>query len=276
MVEIFDNIKKIYQFSAPCAELADYIEFFSESSVEATARYATNNPFTVKMFPSWTPTFWFNLGSPYQLKMGKDYHAIRPEDDICLLRDSIVERQNLPSDYLFSIKFFPGGLEAIFGINQAKFINKVIPLKTILPRSLIQSVKKPGSFDQRMALLQNFFLTQYTRQRHRDHYLHLLKDSIDLYESGNMRYNTSEIAEKMFVTSKTINRYFNNIVGINPKRYFSILRARTALTVFVSARANFIPDDYGYYDMSHFYRESVRFTGKGIAAHWPHNGASLA
>jgi hypothetical protein len=278
MVEIFDNIKKIYRFSAPCAELAEFIEFFSESSVEETARYTANDPFTVKMFPSWTPTFWINLGAPYQLVMGKDCYTIRPEDDICLLRDSIVERRNLPSDYLFSVKFFPGGLEAIFGISQAKFINKVIPLKAILPGSLIQNIKNPGSFDRRTQLLQNFFLTRYTRQRRRDHYLHLLRDSIDLYESGNMRYNTTEIAEKMFVTSKTINRYFNNIVGISPKKYFSILRARTALTAYVATgdlplpgdkasfqpgdKSPFQPGDYGYYDMSHFYRETARFTGR--------------
>ena len=283
MVEIFDNIKKIYRFSAPCDELADFIEFFSESSVEETARYAANDRFSVKMFPSWTPTFWINLGAPYHLVMGKDCYAIQPEDDILLLRDSIVERHNLPSDYLFSVKFFPGGLEAIFGFNQAKFINKLVPLKTIMPPSLLQRIKGPRSFQQRMTLLQDFFLAHYAKQKRRDHYLHLVKDTIQLYEAGNMRYNTSEIAEKMFLTSKTINRYFNSIVGLSPKKYFSILRARTALTAYVAARDNFLPkvrdtlrpavgttfrpEDYGYYDMSHFYRATAHFTGEGIAAY---------
>lgn len=32
MGEIFDNIHKIYHYKAPCAEFADCIEFFSESS----------------------------------------------------------------------------------------------------------------------------------------------------------------------------------------------------------------------------------------------------
>jgi hypothetical protein len=40
MVEIFDNIRKIYRFGTPGAELAEHIEFFAESSIEATQQFA--------------------------------------------------------------------------------------------------------------------------------------------------------------------------------------------------------------------------------------------
>jgi len=69
------------------------------------------------------------------------------------------------------------------------------------------------------------------------------------------------MAEKMFVSSKTINRYFNRVVGLPPKNYFSILRARNALTAYVNHKQEFTPYDFGYYDMSHFYKEVVNFTG---------------
>jgi AraC-like DNA-binding protein len=272
MTEIFDDIKKIYQFSPPCGELAYYIEFFSESSFEETARYAGDERFTVKMFPSWTPTFWINLGTPYQLVSGQDTHVIKPQDDILVLRDTIVTRHNLPSDYIFSVKFFPGGLEAIFGINQTKFINTVVDLTTIIPAQLLQSIKRPMTFQQRMELLQNFFLHQHSRQKKKDHYLQLVQDSIALYGENGMQYNTGEIAGKLFLTSKTINRYFLTVVGISPKKYFSILRARTALTAYVAAKHPFAasnafsPCDFGFHDMSHFYKEIARFTGNTIAA----------
>jgi hypothetical protein len=45
MVEIFDNIRKIYTFSDACPELADHIEFFSESSSEATKRNIAGETF---------------------------------------------------------------------------------------------------------------------------------------------------------------------------------------------------------------------------------------
>ena len=39
MTEIFDNIRKLYQFKAPCEGLVDHIDFFSESSLDAMGRY---------------------------------------------------------------------------------------------------------------------------------------------------------------------------------------------------------------------------------------------
>ena len=81
MTEIFENIRAIYHFSLPCPELADHIEFFSETSPEATSEYVGNGNFTVKMFPSYTPTFWFNLGSHYHLKMGNKTQFIGPGND---------------------------------------------------------------------------------------------------------------------------------------------------------------------------------------------------
>ncbi|SEL53458.1 hypothetical protein SAMN04488505_102487 [Chitinophaga rupis] len=264
MVEIFDNIRKLYNFSGPCPELSDYIEFFSESSPAATSLHAANECFTVKMFPSWTPTIWINLGAPYHLVTGKDCHMIHPAEDVLVLRDSIVTRYNQPSDHIFTVKFFPGGLERILGIPQAKFISQVVALKHIIPPALIQQVKTAVSFEQRMQLLQQYFLLNYVRKKTKDHYIQLVKDSIDLYHGGSMQYNTGETAEKMFVTSKTINRYFNNIIGISPKKYFSILRARMALTAYVANKKAFAPCNYGYYDMSHFYREMIRFTGQSM------------
>jgi AraC-like DNA-binding protein len=258
--------KKIYQFSAPCGELTNYIEFFSESSYEETARFTAGEQFNVKMFPSWTPTFWINLGAPYQVEMGKERYLVKPEKDILVVRDSIATRHNLPADHIFTVKFFPGGLEAILGISQAGLAGKIVDLGDLLPLQLIHRVKRSGNFERRMELLQDFFLLQYQHQKKKDHYLHLVRDSIDAYANGSMQYNTTEIAGKMFITSKTINRYFHQVIGTSPKKYFSIIRARTALTAYVANKAGFLPDRYGYHDMSHFYREMIRFTGKSVAA----------
>jgi hypothetical protein len=267
MIEIFDDIRKIYKFSAPCPELSAYIEFFSESSSEKTHKHIQGESFTVKMFPSWTPTFYVNLGAPYHLSLGKKQYYIKPEKDVLILRDSMVERYNLPSDHIFTVKFFPGGLEAILGINQIKMADKVINLERVIPAAIIQRARLLNSFEERMALFQNYFLANYKRTKTRDHYLKLVQDTIEVYSLSNMKFNNSQLAEKMFVTSKTINRYFSRVIGTTPKNYFFIFRARTALNAYVANKVLFAPDDFGYYDMSHFYKDVVRFTGKKLVAY---------
>jgi AraC-like DNA-binding protein len=265
MVEIFDNIRKIYQFSPPCAELADHIEFFSESSDDATYTHIGNACFTVKMFPSWTPTFWFNLGSPYQLRIEGQRYKVSAETDILIIRDHIVERVNQPTDHIFSIKFFPGGLEAVFDIDQSKLKNRVIHLQEILPPSLITQVKKLNDFSNRVQLLQHFFLSHLRKKKSRDHYMHFVRDTIACYEEGQLHYNVNEISARLFTSSKTINRYFNKIIGTSPKNYFNIMRARTALTAWIADRRTFQPTDFGFYDPSHFYKEMNKFTEQKLS-----------
>lgn len=266
MTEIFDDIRGIYDFSPPCEELSPFIEFFSESSREKTARLADNKAFKVEMFPSWTPTMWFNFETSYRLSTANECRFIPPDSDVLVLRDSATTRHNTPADHLFSVKFFPGGLEAILGVRQPAFIGHIIPLSAILPARLIAAVKSANSFPKRCSLLQDFFLDRYAhRSEQEDHYGQLVRKSIGSFDRAGMALNTSQIAEKHFVHSRTINRYFHRTIGLSPKKYFAILRARTALTSYLADRKSFSPGDFGFYDSSHFYRATRQFTGRRIA-----------
>ncbi|HEX2627359.1 MAG TPA: AraC family transcriptional regulator, partial [Chitinophagaceae bacterium] len=136
MVEIFDDIRKLYRFRDPCEELAAYVEFFSETSLEATHQHIKTGDFTVRLFPSYTPTIWLNLGSPYYLKNGGRLHWINEHTDILILRNEIVERRNRPTDNIFTIKFFPGGFEAVFGIGQTAIGKNTLDAGTVIPLSI--------------------------------------------------------------------------------------------------------------------------------------------
>jgi len=264
MTEIFDNIRKIYTFASACPELANYIEFFSESSPELTKKFIGHSNFTVKMFASWTPTFYINLGDPYLLISGNNINKINAGEDVVILRNNMVERVNNPSDHIFTVKFHPGGLEAVLGISQLNYISKITDLRTLLPGNLLQQLKQRVTFEERCVLFQDYLLTLLKKQKYNDHYLHFVRDCIGNYNPGSSALNTGKMAEKMFVSSKTINRYFNRVVGLSPKSYFSLLRARTALNQFVNDRKDFLPYDFGYYDMSHFYRDAEKFTGQKV------------
>lgn len=264
MVEIFQNIRKIYDFVAPCEELANYIEFFSESSLAKTRQYFQNEHFSVKMFASWTPTFYINLGAPYYIDLAHSRYLVKACEDILILRNNTVERHNQPADNIFTVKFYPGGLEAILGLNQITLADKLINLAQILPGSLLAQLRQPIVFEERINLMQQYLLNACRKNSHKDHYLGMVSDAIGEYQATGMQLNTSAVAGRLFISSKTINRYFHRTVGISPKNYFSILRARAALTQFIKAKNGFVPFDYGYYDMSHFYKDVVKFTGQKL------------
>jgi AraC-like DNA-binding protein len=264
MVEIFDNIRKLYRFSNPCEELADCIEFFSESCVEATKEHANHSCFDIIMFPSFTPTFWFNLGPDYHITMDNKHFSIPPGNGVVVIRDGITARHNKAGDYLYSIKFFPGGLERILGIDQSKLAGMPVPLNEIISPGLIINLKQADDFENRKKLCEDYFLKKLKPGKKRDHYLDFIEATMANYTATGMKYNVSQLSEKMFTTSKTINRYFQKVIGTTPKHYFSLTRNRKALTAFIEDKKNFSCTEFGYYDMSHFYKEIRNFTGQSM------------
>ncbi|WP_293306834.1 helix-turn-helix domain-containing protein [Pedobacter sp. UBA5917] len=264
MTEIFDNIRKLYRFLTPHEGLSPYVEFFSETDLAAAKNYIQNERFTVKLFPSFTPTIWLNLGSKYQLYNGKHRHQVNENTDVLVLRSEIIERQNAPADNIFTVKFLPGGFETIFGISQTKIAGNVISLDELIPNQVISKIKQAPDFETRVKLWEDYLLEKKAKNTN-GHYLFMVQRSIDTFLDAGMKLSTAQLADKIYMGEKSLNRYFNKVVGTGPKNYFNILRARTALTQFMNKESIFSPQDYGYYDMSHFYRNTVLFTGTRIA-----------
>ncbi|MBO9564545.1 MAG: AraC family transcriptional regulator [Niastella sp.] len=264
MVEIYDNIRKLYQFKAPCAELASYIEFFSETSPEAMQHYIGEAAFTVKMFPSFTPTIWLNLGTPYLLKNGAQLHRVDEHTDVLLLRSDIVERRNLPTDNIFTIKFNAGGFEAVFGIAQTRIGHEVIDVNEVIPATILRKLKRLDGFDDRMQLIEGFLLDKLTQHQQQTHYLHHVQESIDAFCASGMQLNNQQLASRQHLSDKTFYRYFSQVTGASPKLFFGTMRARAALTAYITDQAAFEHTSFGYYDLSHFYKDVIRFTGQRL------------
>lgn len=265
MTEIFENIKKLYLFELPCAALAPYIEFFSETSISATKIHIQTEEFTVKLFPSYNPTIWINLGSPYHLKNGVHWQRINEATDVLVLRNEIIERRNLPLDNIFTIKFFPGGLEAIFGISQAKIGSDVVNLNELIPSSSIKKFKNLSSFNDRISLLQELFLAKLHSNKKTNYYFNCVQQAIDTFHLSGLELKNKEIVQELAISDKSMYRYFTKMVGTNPKQFMAMNRVRIALTAYVEQHTTFSPYLYGYYDMSHFYKDVVKFTGQKLS-----------
>jgi AraC-like DNA-binding protein len=263
MVEIFQDIRQPYDFVRPCAELAPYVEFYSQSAPERMAQPTASAPWSTHMFASWTPTCYLNLGPAYLIDLARTRYTVQASEDILLLRNTPVTRHRLATDNLFTLKFYPGGLEAVLGVNQVQFTDRLLPLTQVLPASLLAQLKQPLSFAERVDVLEQFLVRAF---RQPSYYVRLVHDAIGEYQSSSLQLNTSAVAERLFLTSKTINRYFHRVVGTSPSQYFALLRARTALTAFVADPLTFAPSDHGYYDRSHFAKAVQQFTGQPLSA----------
>ncbi|MFN8355093.1 MAG: hypothetical protein U0Y10_11635 [Spirosomataceae bacterium] len=104
--------------------MGSYIEFFSESDLVVTDQKAGDNPFSIKLFPSYTPTFWISLGTDYTLRTATEAKGVGDSKRVLVLRNNTLERVNSPKDHIFTIKFKPCGFEVIFGVPQSQIGNE--------------------------------------------------------------------------------------------------------------------------------------------------------
>jgi AraC-like DNA-binding protein len=261
MVEIFDDITQQYQFRAPCPELSGLIEYFWESAPDAKA--VPDGPFSVTLFPSWTPTLSINLGTPHQLRLGKDQYVIQSGDAFLTFRNCTAYYRYAPGHYKFGLKFFPGGMHAIF-TDAAGLTAKLIPLQVLVPAALVSKLLHAGCFQARVDLLQEFLLGRLRKQAGGPGAMLLIRKTIRQYQLGNMELSMGQLAGELCMTPKTLYRNFAKAVGATPKQYFAHLQARTALRAYLKDRTDFSPYDYGYYDRSHFHKAVARLTGEKL------------
>lgn len=72
------------------------------------------------------------------------------------------------------------------------------------------------------------------------------------------RITVKELSEKVFWSSRQINRYFNQQFGISLKAYCNILRFRASLDHIANGRL--FPEE-NFFDQNHFIKEVKKFSG---------------
>lgn len=264
MTEIFDDILSLYKFQEPCLELKDYIEFFSESDLGKSAFFIENEVVTVKLFPSFTPTIWLNLGGAYQISSVSKVTTICSKTDVLVLRASTLERRILPNDHIFTIKFHPGSFETIFGISQAKIAEDIIDVRQLFLPSVIRKIKNLFTFEEKVNEIEKLLLAKIKENQYNGNAVMPIKLLTDEFIKSNMSIKNGHLASKLFLSEKTFYRHFTQTIGTNPKNYFNILRARSALIAYKANQSTFSPYDFGYYDHGHFSKDVVSFTSKSL------------
>lgn len=111
-----------------------------------------------------------------------------------------------------------------------------------------------------VAFLNNFISASIENSEKDDR----LKALFQLFESyDNSLIRTSQVAEKLHITEKTLERLVSKNLNMTPKKLWSIIRFQS---ISEEIHSNEKPDfksayDYGYHDQSHFIKECKKLTG---------------
>ncbi len=246
----------IYKEFAPVDVLAEFIKCFWV--LERT--YDTETP-CENILPDSYIEFILNFGVPYYLKGTKGDGLLPFAFMVGLLKQPLPAYAD-GTVKLLCARFYPWGLLSFFDIRLEQNINTDFTFD--LPDSLKGKLGKLMEIQEHETAvreLQNFFLEKYLTAN-------FDKQTVNgaaqvLYrERGECRIE--DLARMCFTTQRTLERNFNDKLGVSPKSYASNVRfdkAKKALTHDPFIDLTELAQESGYYDQAHFIKDFKTYCG---------------
>ncbi len=241
-----------YTFSAPPPALQDGVELVWQSRFD-TLDLAQQPEVHEQLLAHLSSSIVFSDGAPFAVTRAGQTHSIDSNAVLVGQHSSPVLFRHLKDNKLTGIKLKPGAFYRLSGIPADQLCNQIVPLQTLCPGLYRQLC--PGN--NTAALAESFQAkTGNFRYNHVQEALHLYLSELADNPSPE------RIATRLYLTPRTLNRYFHEVLGISPRKAFCIARLRMALSERSHQKAKgqrFSFYDYGYTDHSHFYKDLATY-----------------
>jgi AraC-like DNA-binding protein len=253
-IEFFhkEHFEKRYFRIPPPASLKPFIDFFWETKFDPLWDQYPKG-FSDALFPNIGYTYLINLGTPFIMQVA-DKKFIMKTDGF-LPRHTAIECYHQPGNKIFGIKFRISPVLLQKKINFSEYKEYIFPLSYLLDQTIVDRIKKAGSFDVRAKIASSYFesiLKKYEGPLHQVKIVSTIIDHCNRY--NDFTTSIEEFAEQYAVSTRTLQRYFEITTSISSKKALQILRIRKATEHLASSPDNFHFSTYGYYDHSHFYK----------------------
>jgi AraC-like DNA-binding protein len=261
-IEFFDidHFENNYHRVKPLPELEGFIDFFWETKFDDLLR---ENPkgFSDALFPNIGYTYLINLGTPFVMQVGEKKFSMKT--DGFLPRNKSIECYHRTGNKLFGIKFKISPIIFKTRVNFGEYREYIYPLSYLMEQSVIDKVKTATSFDERINILNDYFLSIIQTYSGSWEPIRIVSEILQHCDSKN-NFTTSieDFAAQYHIAARTLHRYFETTTSLSSKKALQVLRIRKAVQQLANAPQDFKYENYGYYDYSHFCKHLKQFLRK--------------
>ncbi len=262
LVATKEGRSRLSQRWAPCTALRPYVLSF-ELRDNDFGDAEVFNP-----LPARTDCFLqFHLRRPYTV-VNTHTREIHPAPTRALVGPHTVRREDiLWSGHIkaFTIRFSPVGFRSIFGIPASVLRNTVTSAELVLGSAILSlEARLADAQPHHMSTIaEEFLLTQLARQRSHQNAVPVLRLT-DVIQRPNTSARLRQLADAHALGLRTMERLFREFVGVSPKSFERLHRARQALALH-RARPNqnwsTIAAASGYFDQAHLIRDFRSMNG---------------
>ena len=216
-----------------------------------------------RVFPHGNVTLVFHYGSPSKFKEKKSNEYIESNLVICGQQTSYYDLSLSGKTGMILIIFKPHGVKPFLNLPINDLQNKNLSMSDLIKNEAIELEDKlinSKNNNQRITHLENFLLKRIIINKDFERVEHAIK----IIENSKGQIKTQVIAEEVCLGIKQFERIFSKHVGLNPKKFTSIVRFQNVIRMKMNDKnANMyqLAFDNGYYDQSHFIHDFKNLTG---------------
>jgi AraC-like DNA-binding protein len=253
--------KSFYKEVTPSEALKPFVQHYWILETKGPATIGSAD----KVLPYGHPEIGFIYGDDYRFYQAGE----TPE----LLPKSFVAGQFCQSYFLeptgttgvIGIKFTPTGLFDLFQVSMQGLANKITDFAEFGGEEAAQitsDIIAATPNDRRIEVIEAYLLGKLASRKAQIGLMQLTVNMI-LKETGNV--SLSEIAEKVNISSRQLERKFKEQIGISPKQFSRVVRLNHALKL-LRTNADYNWQDIiflcGYYDQAHFIKDFKDIAGE--------------
>ncbi len=242
----------------PTGILSKYINNYFIVENDNSEDYLPNE----RVYPCGYATLVFHYGSPSIFQKKDSIKNIEPNLVICGQQTSYYDLSLSGKTGLILIVFKPHGVKSFFNFPITELLNENLSLHDLLNNEAIELEDKlfnsPNNI-LRITLLENFLIKRLIQNNEFERVEHAIKT----IENSKGQIKTQDIAHEICLGIKQLERTFSKYVGINPKKYASIIRFQNVIQINSKNDKSMsqLAYDNGYYDQSHFIHDFKSLTG---------------
>lgn len=245
-------------FIKPTEILSKYIKNYLIVEIDHSIDFISKE----RVFPCGNATLVFHYGSPSKFQKKNSSEYIEPNIVICGQQTNYYDLSLSGKTGMILIVFKPHGVKSFFNFPITELLNENLSLQDLANNDAIELNDKlfnSSTNEQRINHLENFLIQRLIQNEDFDRVDHAVK----MIKNSKGQIKTHEIAQEVCLGIKQFERIFSKHVGLNPKKFTSIIRFQNVIQMkrkYKTSNMYQLASDNGYYDQSHFIHDFKSLT----------------
>lgn len=218
-----------------------------------------------RIIPTGNIELMFHYGDPFVVNKHSKEERAQPRTFISGISSNYADIYTHGTCGLITVTFLPYGACNFFRFPLNQIENNIVDLDDIYKepvRLIEEQISATTTISERIAIVEDFLLRQFTPVYNRE--LSIIQKGISLVNESRGQITAKDLADKLALSPKSLERKFAALLGKTPKQFLRIVRFQEVIRRF--SQKDYSPlTDYaytnGYFDQAHFIKDFKALSG---------------